>query len=348
MTKLLRFSVCAAAVLAIPATASAQVYPERVGMKLRAEGSYQHDRQDRSQQVERSTRTIHIGDSGSLALGNISGDITVTRGRGSDATIEIVKTANARSDADAKNMLSLVTVDVNESGSRAEVRARYHNDGGGWSKFGTGNINVSVAYNVTAPAGARITAESISGNIHISGIADVSASTISGDVNVAGATRLGTVKSISGSVQVTDAETDGAIESSSVSGDVTLRHVKARRVEVGSVSGNLMLDGIDCDRVAAHTTSGDVKFNGPLARNGSYELKAFSGDVHVGVANGSGFEVQASSFSGEVRSDFPITTHGTNGESRRGHHTVLSGTYGDGSAVLQITTFSGEIVISKK
>lgn len=348
MTKLLTYGVLAAVALAIPSAASAQVYPGRVGVKVRAEEAYQrHDRQNnRSEQVERTTRTIHIGDNGWLDLGNVAGDITVTRGRGGDATIDIVKTAHARNDADAKTMLSLVNVDVSENGTRAEVRARYHNDGDGWRPFG-GNLNVSVSYTVTAPAGTRLSAESISGDVHVTGIADVSASTVSGDVKVTGASRLGTVKSISGSVEVTDANVDGSIESSSVSGDVTLRHVKARRVEAGSVSGSMTLDDVDCDRVSVHTTSGDINFNGQLARDGRYELKGFSGDVRVAVAGGTGFELQANSFSGDIRSDLPITTRGSN-ETRHGRRTVLTGTYGNGSAVLQLTTFSGSIVISKK
>ena len=349
MTNFLRYSVLAAVACAIPAAAVAQVYPERMAVRVRGSAeAYQHrDRQDnRAQQVERTTRTIHIGDSGTLDLGNIAGDITITPGRRGDAMVEIVKTAHARTDADAKNMLSLVTVDVNETGSHGEVRAKYHNDGGGWHMFG-GNINVSVDYTVTAPAGTRVTAESISGDIRVTGIADVSAGTVSGDVKVSGAKRLGSIKSISGSVEISDADLDGSIESQSVSGDVTLRRVKARRVEASSVSGNLLLDGVDCDRVGAHTTSGEITFNGPLARDGRYELKGFSGDVRVGVAGNTGFELQASSFSGEVRSDLPITTRGTS-DSRRGRRTTLAGTYGDGSAVLQVTTFSGSIIISKR
>lgn len=351
MTNLLRYSVLAAVTLAIPSAAAAQVYPERVAVKVHTAQAYQHrDRQDnRAQQTERSTRTIHLGESGSLDLNNIAGDITVTRGHGGDATIEIVKTAHARNDADAKNMLSFVTVEVNETANRGEVHARYHNDGSGWRSFG-GNLNVSVSYTVTAPEGTRLSAKSMSGDIRITGIRDVSAETMSGDVRVSGVARLGMVKSLSGSVELTDADVDGSVESQSMSGDVTLRHVKARRIDAGSVSGSMTLDDVDCDRITAHTTSGDLTFNGQLARNGRYELKGFSGDVRVTLSGRTGFELQASSFSGEVRSDLPITPSGgsSSSEARRGRRTTLTGTYGDGSAVLQATTFSGSIVILKK
>jgi hypothetical protein len=44
-----------------------------------------------------------------------------------------------------------------------------------------------------------------------------------------------------------------------------------------------------------------------------------------------------------VHSDFPIDTAAPRDRSRS-----LRGVYGDGSAVLEITTFSGSIVINKR
>ena len=88
-----------------------------------------------------------------------------------------------------------------------------------------------------------------------------------------------------------------------------------------------------------------VAFSGPLAKGGRYALKSHSGEVTVAIAGGIGFEVDASSFSGQVRSDLPITTHGTDTGRRQ---RTLSGSYGDGSAILDLTTFSGNVVITKR
>ena len=200
--------------------------------------AYQRRDDNREEQTERSTKTVHLGTGGALDLGNIAGDITVVRGGGGDATIEIVKAARARTAADAKDQLPLVQIDVTERNGRAEVRARYPNSGD--QRRG---ISVSVAYSVTAPAGARISIESISGSIKVSDIkGDVNAATTSGDVRISGAGRVGTLKSISGSVEVDDSQVDGAIESYSISGDVILKRVKAQRVEAGSVSGSGSMD----------------------------------------------------------------------------------------------------------
>jgi DUF4097 and DUF4098 domain-containing protein YvlB len=335
----------------LPATAQAQVYPERILVKekIRAVAAYQRrsrDEDNREEETERTTKTVRLGADGLLELGNIAGDITVTRGGGSDATIEIIKVAHGRDAADAKEMLQMVQVDVTERTGRAEVKTRYPS--GDMSRRGNRhNFNVSVDYKVTTPAGTRLAIESISGDVKVTDIkGELTASSVSGDIRVTGGGRVGSVKTISGSVEVDEAQVD-SLEASSVSGDVVLRRVKSRRIDTGSVSGNLKLDDIQCDRVEAHTTSGNLSFSGPLARNGRYELKSFSGEIRLAIPASSGFEIDANSFSGEVRSeDLPITVRGTT--EGRGRRKVLHGTYGDGSAVLDLTTFSGSIVITKR
>jgi DUF4097 and DUF4098 domain-containing protein YvlB len=125
-----------------------------------------------------------------------------------------------------------------------------------------------------------------------------------------------------------------------------LRRVKARHLDLGSVSGDVVLEDLECDRVNVQSVSGNVQFQGPLARSGRYELKSHSGEVRVAISGGSGFELEANSFSGQVRSDFPITIQGGSERGRR--QRSLHGVYGDGSAVLDLTTFSGSIVVVKR
>ncbi|HYT64821.1 MAG TPA: DUF4097 family beta strand repeat-containing protein [Vicinamibacterales bacterium] len=341
------------ALIALPRMAAAQVYPDRILVKEKARAivaaSYQGRNRDdnREEQTERTTRTLKLGANGVLGLANIAGDIVITRANGSDTTIEIVKTARGRDVNDARELLQLVQVEVTERSGRADVRTRYPSSDDA-RRYSRRNVNVSVAYNVSAPAGTRISVESISGSVKVTDIkGDVSANSVSGNIRISGAGRISAAKTISGSVEISDAQVDGALESSSVSGDVILRRVNARRIDAGSVSGNVKLDDLQCDRVSANSTSGSVGFVGALARNGRYELKSFSGEVRLYLSGNAGFEVDANSFSGDIRSDFDIVTRGTQ-TNRRGRRTVLNGTFGDGSAVLDLTTFSGSIVISKR
>ena len=243
-------------------------------------------------------------------------------------------------------VLGLVQVDITERGGRAEIKTRYP-QGDEYRRSNRRNINVSVAFTLTTPAGTRVSAHSISG--------DIATKDIKGDV---------ALESVSGGVRIANAGRDGGGESRfpatwkspiprskdnskrpASAATSLLRNVKARSLEAGAVSGNVIVQDVTCERVEAQTVSGDVQFSGTLIRGGRYELSSHSGGVQVAVAGDTGFEVEATSFSGNVRSDIALNMQGTDGRRRR---QSIRGVYGDGSAILDLTTFSGSIVITKR
>ena len=336
--------------LAAPSPARAQPLPDRIRAAVRDRVETLHTmsyQQGREEQVDRQTKTVKIGAGGELTLANIAGDIVVTRANGAEATIEIVKTARARTVEDARDMLGLVTVSVTERTGRADVKTVYPRDDE-MRRNNRRNINVSVAYTVSAPAGTRLTIGSVSGSIKVSDIkGDLSANSISGGVRIASAGRIAAAKSVSGDVEIVDTETDGAVDVQSISGSVALRKVTAQRVDVGSISGSVVVQDVHCDRIEAHSISGSVEFAGTLAKGGRYQLTSHSGDVRIAVSSATGFEIEANSFSGSVRSDLALTLQGDRGRDGSGRRAVR-GVFGDGSAVLNVTTFSGNVVITKR
>src|SRR5258708_35899845 len=93
-------------VTAAPRQADAQVYPERLVTAVKARGleaarAYQrHSREDnREEQTEHTTKVVRLGPDGVLALGKISGDITISRAVGAETAIDVVKRARARAPA---------------------------------------------------------------------------------------------------------------------------------------------------------------------------------------------------------------------------------------------------------
>ncbi|HZB26559.1 MAG TPA: DUF4097 family beta strand repeat-containing protein [Vicinamibacterales bacterium] len=346
-----RVVILIAALAALPVDAGA-LGPARDRSTARdgavsVERQRQRDGEGREQQTERTTRTLKLGPRGEIHLGNIAGDITISRGSGGDAALEIVKVARGRSAEDAKELLNLVQVDVTERGPRAEVKTRYPHDQEG-RRHGRRNFDVSVSYNLTAPEGTRVSASSISGSVSVKDIkGDVALESVSGSVRIANAGRVAAAKSISGSVEIFDTQIDGALEASSVSGRVLVRGVKAHSVEAGAVSGDVLVQDVSCQRLEAQTVSGAVQFAGDLARGGRYELSSHSGDVKVTIAGNTGFEVEATSFSGSVRTDIPLQSD-IDDEARGPRRRTVRGVHGDGSAILDLTTFSGGIVITRR
>jgi DUF4097 and DUF4098 domain-containing protein YvlB len=124
--------------------------------------------------------------------------------------------------------------------------------------------------------------------------------------------------SVSGNVDVNGA--NGDISASSVSGDVTLEHLRASSVRANSVSGNVTV------RIDQLTGNGDFSFH------------SVSGDVVLEVPRDFGAELSMSTVSGDIDSDFPITL-GNGRMNRRS----LNARIGAGGRRLDVSTVSGDL-----
>jgi hypothetical protein len=337
------------ALLGAAATASAQVYPERIRSVTReviekARVTVYQRNQQREEQTDRSTRTLKIGATGELYLGNISGDVTIARGGDGEATVEIVKVARGRTADEARQAMQLVQIDVAERGTRAEINVRYPRS---QERRERRNFNVSVSFTVTAPERTRLTVKSISGSIAVRDIkGDLSLDTISGNIRIGNAGRIPLAKTISGNVEIADTNIEGTMDASTVSGTLLLRNLTARRLDLNTVSGNVELQDVTCDRVDARSVSGNVNLSGELMRGGRYDLGSHSGQIRVLISGSVGFQLSATSFSGSIRTDLPLTVQGASRDGRRQQD--VRGAYGDAGAVLDLSSFSGSIVIGKR
>lgn len=302
---------------------------------LIASGAFQ-DRNFRAEQKDTQTKTVAIGANGSLDLKNVSGDVIVNAGSGRDATIQIVRVSHGRTDADAKTGLDRVHVDVNTRGDRTTVEAVYPNEN-------HAPYSVSVDYTVTAPAGTRLTVSSVSGDVSVKGITgDVAVSVISGGIKVDHA-NVSSATAISGDVTATDLSSTGGLTISSVSGSTKLTQIKCKRLSASVVSGDVVAHDVTCDSADLKSTSGEVDFSGALTRGGRYEFQTHSGGVKLALSGSVGFDLQASTFSGQIRLEPPLQLQGANLTRRSAR-----GTVGDGGAVVTATAFSGDVVIVKK
>lgn len=300
------------------------------------------DRQNRVEQIDKETRTIPLGPSGALDLKNISGDITITAGNGKDVSLEITRRSRGRTDADAKLGLEQVKVEIDHRGDRAIVETRYPDQQG--QGRNRQPYSVSVNYNIVAPAGTRMNVTNVSGDVSLKGMkGDLSVDVVSGDIQISQSSRLTSVKSISGTTTITDVDADGNLTFGGVSGDVNLQRIKARRLSVNLVSGDIMATDVTADAVELKSMSGSVGYSGPIAKSGRYELQAHSGDINLTIQGNVGFDLRAETFSGSIRTDAGVSIKETS-RSRQ----ALRGTVGDGSAVVVATTFSGNVIVSRR
>ena len=287
---------------------------------------------------ERIVKSFSVGKAASLLLHNISGDVVITGGTGSEIKVEAIKKAKGRSQDEARMQLDNVVLTMQEAGGgrvdiRVEPRGR---ESRAW-----------VDFNVIVPYEASAEIHSVSGDISATGVkGEVRAETVSGDVKGSGLARLASAKSVSGDVVLNNVESDGTLVLSAVSGDVTATGVKARAVEVSAVSGDAVLTQCLADRAQVSTVNGDISYGGRLSKAGRYELKTHSGDIVINH-QGSAFEVAASTFSGDIKFDQPLPGNVKANTNQYGPGRSVRGAMGGGGAYLELTTFSGDITVGK-
>ena len=304
---------------------------------------YQESRQG-PEQTERFNETFKVPGDGALDLTHIAGDVRVSPGRNGEIRVEAIKRVRHRDADEARRLLGLLRIEVTPIGNRIEVRTVY-------PRTSSRNLSAEVDYTITVPAAAAVSVKTVSGAVSVNNIrGEVRAEAVSGDVEVVATPNLALAKTVSGDVRARDIGAD-MLTLGTVSGSVIATALKVRSLEAGSISGDLHLSNLQVERLVAKTVSGGIDYDGNIARGGRYEFNAHSGGVRLVLAGVSGFELDASTFSGTIRSDFPVTLH-TAPRDSNGRRALTSrairGTFGDASAILSIRSFSGSVVITKK
>ena len=305
-------------------------------------------------QTEELVRTIPMEPGGRLTLRNVEGGITVTGVDGDDLTIRATKRAGRRGGDD--DALDRVEIEIEERGNRVIVETEYPGHRRSFLEslgdlLGGGRRDrrepfVAVDYRVAIPRGAGVAIESFAGDVTVEAVdGETRVETVSGDVRLTALARLVTVESFSGDLELTDVRAGDALTARTVSGRIDIEKVRAPRLEVKSFSGAVALRGWSLGESKVETVSGSVTLDGVLAADGRYGIRSFSGSILLTVPDDSGFELEAESFSGSLRSDIPVLAGPGTTVLGVGSRTIR-GTAGEGGAGLELFTVSGDIAIS--
>lgn len=147
---------------------------------------------------------------------------------------------------------------------------------------------------------AAINLETGSGDVSVDSCGDARIRSGSGDVRV-DEVRAASVKSGSGNVTLHRASSD--IDLQAASGDIRVEDVGAN-ARLSSTSGDIEL-GASRGRIGAKAASGDVVVR--RASEGQLEINTASGDVAVGVVDGTAVKLDCTSVSGRVHSELEPT-----------------------------------------
>jgi hypothetical protein len=213
--------------------------------------------------------------------------------------------------------------------------------------------NVSISFEITVPANARVRSKSGSGSQSVTGIqgtTDVESG--SGDVKI---TDIGsTVRASTGSGSIDADHVNGNLRAKTGSGSIRAMSI-AGGLEAETGSGSIHMEQTAPGAVKAHTGSGDIELGGV---RGSLEAQTGSGGIHAdgdptgswNVHTGSGtvelrfpseaaYDLDAETSSGSVSVSQPITVQGNISKKQ------VKGKVHGGGVPVEIRTGSGSVEI---
>jgi len=290
----------------------------------------------REKYEEKFEKTEKLARDGVVMVSNVSGDIKFMVWKEEKVKIEAVKFATGASEAKARENADKVNIEVTTEPGLVRIETKYPES----RKWFGGDSNVSVDYTIWIPEQASIDSKSVSGDVQVEKAGGpIKVNTVSGSVIVLGGKKSISAKAVSGDIKVIGAE--GDCELNSVSGDIQVNQVKGS-VEAEVVSGTIRLQDIrEARKVSAKSISGTVEYRGQVLPDGNYKFSSHSGDVKLFFPADSSFDLEASSFSGSVTTDFPVEVMGKlSGKT-------IQGRVGKGGAEVSAKAFSGSVEIRK-
>lgn len=294
---------------------------------------------DRDAYTEKMDRTIEMDADGRFSISNVSGHITVKSWNRPEVRIQATKVSNHHNEDDAQEDMDEVEIDIDDRNGDVSVETRYPERTG---RRHDQHFSVSVYYEITMPEGAEAELRSVSGHVSISDVRGrVRANSVSGRVELRQIGNEVFAKSVSGDVIASSVQ--GDTEARSVSGNVEVEAIRGD-LDVHTTSGRIILRDVESRRIRAGSTSGSVEFSGPILPNGRYDVETMSGRIRLEIPSDAAFDFKATTFSGNIDADFPITLEGSSRKSRKGKQSVR-GTVNGGGAEMELSAFSGNIQI---
>ncbi len=192
---------------------------------------------------------------------------------------------------------------------------------------------------VHLPRSASVDVRVVSATLSIDGIdgGAIAVKTVSGKTRINARTPLLKVDSVSGGIELAGHAQDADLQT--VSGDI-LAPVLGDKARLQTVSGEIQATGGPWRRFSLSTVSGDVRLKGALAEGGNLGIDSMSGDVQLQLPPDTSASLRASTFSGDLRSDF-----GKPAQADHGPGSTLETRIGGGAGNIAIETFSGDVRI---
>ncbi len=226
---------------------------------------------------------------------------------------EVVVVGNHNSDK--------VEVDTEQAGNRIEVTTHI-------LKENLKPADLQADYNLTVPEETELQVRTDSGMVIVERVfGDMTFDTVAADVQLREVAGYLAIKTIGGSVVCTRC---------------------IGRIEVNSISGNVSLLQPVSSSVRVQTSSGNIYFDGEFHRDGIYSLRNYSGLIEVRFSDTDSFDLTATSLQGKVENQAKLKPDPHGGRHVSSRFTTAFGTFNEGHAKVELSSFSGTIRIRRR
>ncbi|MEO8780100.1 MAG: DUF4097 family beta strand repeat-containing protein [Rhodanobacter sp.] len=214
--------------------------------------------------------------------------------------------------------------------------------GSGWLNFGGDDKMSPSTLEVNVPRAASLEVNVISAPLVVDGLVggNIKISAISGSARIHAHIRSLEANSVSGSIELSGHADQASLQT--VSGEI-LAPALGTTARLQTISGRIQAGSGPWQKLSLSTVSGDVQLRGGLTSGGDVDIESMSGDVQWRLPTDTSAMLHASSFSGNLRSDF-----GTPVQARHGPGSSLDTTIGAGNGKIHIETFSGNLRVRKQ
>lgn len=281
-------------------------------------------------------KTFTVQPGGNLKAATQGGDITIKTSDSPEVHVLVQQVVRAATEQEADDILSKLTLTLEQSGNEVTAEAKYEKRGPGtW--FGNWPP-VTVSFVVTVPKNFNLKLNTSGGNISVASLnGNVHARTSGGDLQFA--------------------RIDGDIDAGTSGGNVSLQEGTARAMlrtsggdiaidraggptDVSTSGGNIKINSV-AQLISATTSGGNIHavITEPLKQDTL--LSTSGGDVEVELVKNAGFQLDASTSGGDVKaSGLTITIEkGGTGKSR------LVGAVNGGGPRLKLRSSGGDVTV---
>ncbi|HEY1161005.1 MAG TPA: DUF4097 family beta strand repeat-containing protein [Terracidiphilus sp.] len=247
-------------------------------------------------------RNLTVNGRVELSVATGAGNVHLTQGSGNQVHIFGKVHSNWGGNEDKVRQLA-ANPPIEQTGNIVRIGARHEN-----------LHNISIDYEIQAPADAYLDAASGSGNVTDDGVGEnAKLSTGSGNIHATGL--------------------HGGFSAGTGSGNIYVEQTGQGDVKAETGSGNVELKNLN-GGLRAHTGSGDIKVSG--SPSAEWKIGTGSGSIELWPGK-AGFTLDASTGSGRISSDPEMTVQG----SFDRHH--MTGKVGGGGPTVRVETGSGDI-----